>query len=163
MSLDQASRSQIISNNIEGKVIVVTGASSGLGEATARLLSAEGATVALGARRADRLQSLALQICRTEEGDSCSDRPCVAARQEAVDRADPRHHEAASIGGNFGAVNVQLTPDDLSASESASSEIKGEGARYPQFHEQLTAGEHDENLRYDNCSHHLFHGLRPYS
>ena len=37
-------------NNIEGKVVVITGASSGLGEAAARLLSAQGATVVLGAR-----------------------------------------------------------------------------------------------------------------
>jgi NADP-dependent 3-hydroxy acid dehydrogenase YdfG len=47
-----------MSENIQGKVIVITGASSGLGEATARRLSAEGATVVLGARRADRLQRL---------------------------------------------------------------------------------------------------------
>ena len=36
-----------MSDNIEGKVVVITGASSGLGEATARLLSAEGASVVL--------------------------------------------------------------------------------------------------------------------
>jgi NADP-dependent 3-hydroxy acid dehydrogenase YdfG len=47
-----------VSDNIKGKVVVITGASSGLGEATARLLSAEGAHVVLGARRADRLKSL---------------------------------------------------------------------------------------------------------
>jgi NADP-dependent 3-hydroxy acid dehydrogenase YdfG len=46
-------------NNIEGKVIVITGASGGLGEATARHLSAQGAIVVLGARRVDRLKSLA--------------------------------------------------------------------------------------------------------
>jgi NADP-dependent 3-hydroxy acid dehydrogenase YdfG len=44
---------------ITGKIVAITGASSGLGEATARLLAAEGATVVLGARRMDRLQSLA--------------------------------------------------------------------------------------------------------
>ena len=36
---------------IKEKIVVVTGASSGLGEATARFLSAQGATVVLGARR----------------------------------------------------------------------------------------------------------------
>jgi len=51
-----------MSNNIQGKVVVITGASSGLGEATARLLSAEGATVVLGARRIDRLKSLADEL-----------------------------------------------------------------------------------------------------
>jgi NADP-dependent 3-hydroxy acid dehydrogenase YdfG len=51
-----------MSNNIEGKVVVITGASSGLGEATARLLAAEGASVVLGARRNDRIQSLAKEL-----------------------------------------------------------------------------------------------------
>lgn len=51
-----------MSENIEGKVVVITGASSGLGEATARLLSAQGARVALGARRVERLQALAGEL-----------------------------------------------------------------------------------------------------
>ena len=53
-----------MSNNIEGKVLVITGASSGLGEATARLLAAQGASVVLGARRMDRIQSLADELNR---------------------------------------------------------------------------------------------------
>lgn len=51
-----------IMSGIEGKVVVITGASSGLGEAAARLLSAQGASVVLGARRIDRLRSLADQL-----------------------------------------------------------------------------------------------------
>ncbi|MDH4612645.1 SDR family oxidoreductase [Pseudomonas sp. BN102] len=48
--------------NIEGKVIAITGASSGIGEATARLLASRGAKVVLGARRTDRLEVVAGDI-----------------------------------------------------------------------------------------------------
>ena len=51
-----------MSNNVEGKVVVITRASSGRGTATARLLAAQGASAALGARRVDRLQSLADEL-----------------------------------------------------------------------------------------------------
>lgn len=47
---------------IDGKVIIITGASSGIGEATARLLASKGAKVVLGARRTDRLQQIAAEI-----------------------------------------------------------------------------------------------------
>jgi NADP-dependent 3-hydroxy acid dehydrogenase YdfG len=47
---------------IKDKVVVITGASSGLGEATARLLAAEGARPVLGARRLDRLERLAGEL-----------------------------------------------------------------------------------------------------
>ena len=49
-------------NNIEGKVVVITGGGSGLGEATDRHLSALGATVVLGAGRADRIKSLPVEL-----------------------------------------------------------------------------------------------------
>lgn len=48
--------------NITGKIVVITGASSGLGEATAKMLAAEGATVVLGARRTDKIDALANEI-----------------------------------------------------------------------------------------------------
>ena len=51
-----------MSTNIERKVVDITGASSGLGEAAARFLSTQGASVVLGARRSDRIKSLANQL-----------------------------------------------------------------------------------------------------
>ncbi|MFC0333011.1 SDR family oxidoreductase [Paenibacillus sepulcri] len=49
-------------SGIEGKVVAITGASSGIGEATALLLAERGAKVVLGARRSDRLEALAARI-----------------------------------------------------------------------------------------------------
>jgi NADP-dependent 3-hydroxy acid dehydrogenase YdfG len=49
-------------SNIQGKVIVITGASSGIGEATAKLLAERGAKVVVGARRLDRLTNLVDEI-----------------------------------------------------------------------------------------------------
>jgi NADP-dependent 3-hydroxy acid dehydrogenase YdfG len=49
-------------SGIRNKVVLVTGASSGIGEATARDLAQAGATVVIGARRVDRLEALATEI-----------------------------------------------------------------------------------------------------
>ncbi|TJV46139.1 MAG: SDR family oxidoreductase [Mesorhizobium sp.] len=48
--------------NFTGKVVVITGASSGSGEATARYLAGHGASVVLGARRVDRIKDLADEL-----------------------------------------------------------------------------------------------------
>lgn len=56
-------------NNIENKVVVITGASSGLGEATARFLAKKGAKVVLGARRTEKLEAI-VQDIRAEGGQA---------------------------------------------------------------------------------------------
>ena len=49
-------------DRLTGKITIVTGANSGIGEATAELFAREGATVVLVARRADRLEAVAARI-----------------------------------------------------------------------------------------------------
>ncbi len=49
-------------NNVKDKVVVITGASSGIGEETVRLLSENGAKLVLGARRVDRLEKIQQKI-----------------------------------------------------------------------------------------------------
>src|SRR5215470_12044540 len=68
---------------IKGKVIAITGASSGIGEAAARLLAQKGAHVVLGARRTDRLESLVSAI--RAEGGSARYRALDVTKREDVE------------------------------------------------------------------------------
>lgn len=83
-------------NRIEGKLALVTGASSGIGEACARRLAAEGAHVALWARREERLERLADELAREHGVDThvaavdVRDRDAVRAAVDALlDAAGP--------------------------------------------------------------------------
>lgn len=83
--------------SLDGKVAAITGASSGIGSATAKLLAGEGAKVALIARRADRLGELAERI-EADGGD---------ALPIELDITDHGKVEAAmaQINGQFGGIN----------------------------------------------------------
>jgi NADP-dependent 3-hydroxy acid dehydrogenase YdfG len=67
---------------IEGKVVAITGASSGIGEATALLLAERGAKVVLGARGSDRLEALAARIADGGGESSCA--PTDVRRRDDV-------------------------------------------------------------------------------
>ena len=89
-----------MSNAIAGKVVVITGASSGLGEATARLLSQEGARVALGARRRDRIESLARAL-------GGKDGNAIAVSTDVTDREQVKRLVEAAVE-TYGRVDVMI-------------------------------------------------------
>jgi NADP-dependent 3-hydroxy acid dehydrogenase YdfG len=70
-------------SEIKGKVVAITGASSGIGEATARHLAEAGAHVVIGARRGDRLEALANAI--TAKGGSVRHRILDVTSAESVE------------------------------------------------------------------------------
>jgi NADP-dependent 3-hydroxy acid dehydrogenase YdfG len=87
-------------NNIEAKVVVITGASSGLGEAAARHLSALGASLVLGARRFDRLRSLADELT-TRDGKAL-------AVETDVTRADQVKALVDAAVRTYGRIDVMI-------------------------------------------------------
>ena len=86
---------------ITGKVVAITGASSGIGEATARELAARGAAVVLGARRTDRLAKL------VDEIESAGGRAC-AVRADVTDPAD-LEHLVSTAEQRFGRLDVLVS------------------------------------------------------
>lgn len=79
-----------MTDGIQGKVVVITGASSGLGEATARHLAARGAKLALGARRLDRLEALAKELSLGEGAIAQTDVSDLEQVRRLVDGAARR-------------------------------------------------------------------------
>ena len=91
-----------MTQNISGKVVVITGASSGLGEAAARHLAAQGAKVVLGARRLDRLQALASELKLPEGAVVQTDVTDLAQVRALVDQAVQLHGRLDVIINNAG-------------------------------------------------------------
>jgi NADP-dependent 3-hydroxy acid dehydrogenase YdfG len=93
-------------SDIEGKVVAITGASSGIGEATALLLAERGAAVVLGARRTERLDKL-VGVIRDGGGRAVSQGADVT-RREDLDRLVARAVE------EFGRLDVLVSNAGIS-------------------------------------------------
>ena len=85
------------------QVMVITGASSGLGEATARHLSALGATVVLGARRLDRIEALANDLI---SGGG----KALAVKSDVTDREQVTALIGAAVASTAGSTSCSTTP-----------------------------------------------------
>lgn len=89
-----------MNKGIEGKVVLITGGSTGIGAEVARLLAARGAKVAVAARRADKLEAVVAQI--TADGGT--------ARAYTLDVTDKHQVEAvvAAAVADFGKLDVLI-------------------------------------------------------
>lgn len=96
-----------MSNNISDKVVVITGASSGLGESTARHLAALGAKVVLAARRTERLEAIAAEI-RAAGGSALAVTTDVSVQTQVQALAD------AAIA-HYGRIDVMVNNSGLMA------------------------------------------------
>ena len=86
-----------MSNSLEGKVALITGASSGIGAATARLLAQEGCKLALAARSADKMEALAAEL----GGD------CLVLQADLTEAADIDNMIQRSVD-HFGRIDIML-------------------------------------------------------
>src|SRR3954454_11968039 len=89
---------------LDGKVDVVTGASSGIGERFARVLDALGATVVVSARRTDRIEALAKDLAK---GDAIACDVAVPGSSTAlVNEAAEKHGRVDVVVANAGITEV---------------------------------------------------------
>ncbi|MEU8583221.1 SDR family oxidoreductase [Streptomyces abikoensis] len=133
-------------SGIDGKVVAITGASSGIGEAAALLLAERGARLVLGARRSERLAEL---VARIEKSGGTA----VQTRTDVTRRGD-LHNLVALAGERFGRLDVlvsnaglgTISPlDDLRVDEwdrmvdvNIKGVLHGIGAALPVFRAQGT-------------------------
>ncbi|MFI6764887.1 SDR family oxidoreductase [Streptomyces sp. NPDC050355] len=131
-------------SGIEGKVVAITGASSGIGEATATYLAAHGAHLVLGARREDRLNAVVDRI-RAEGGSATGVVVDVTRREDLkrlTDTAVAHFGRLDVLVSNAGTMAIspfdELRQDDWDAMVAThiTGLLNGIGAALPLFRRQ---------------------------
>jgi NADP-dependent 3-hydroxy acid dehydrogenase YdfG len=149
-----------MAENIENKVVVITGASSGLGAETARHLAQAGARVVLGARRVDRLESLADELGLARDAVVQTDVTDRGQVKALVDRAVELHGRVDVMINNAGL--MPLSPLEMERfdewEQAIDVNIKGVlwgiAAALPHFKEQ-------QGGQFINVSSVAGHTIRP--
>ena len=85
-----------MAGSLDGRKVLITGASSGIGEATAEAMVAEGAAVALGARRKDRLDELASRI-NDGGGTAVAIEADISDEEQARNLVETAHSELGGL------------------------------------------------------------------
>lgn len=112
---------------ITGQVVAITGASSGIGAATARLLAARGARVVLGARRTDRLDALAADLGTAEVATVETDVTAAADLTRLVDTAVERFGRLDVLVSNAGIASISPFTDADAAGWAAMIDVNLRG------------------------------------
>jgi NADP-dependent 3-hydroxy acid dehydrogenase YdfG len=119
-------------DRLNGKVAVVTGASSGIGEATVRALVGEGAAVVAGARRKERLEELVERVSH-DGGKAIAVKCDVTDEEQAHDLVDRAVEEFGSIDilvNNAGIMLLSTVGKSLSDQWRAMFEVNVMGLLY---------------------------------
>ncbi|TRW82418.1 SDR family oxidoreductase [Mycolicibacterium sp. 018/SC-01/001] len=114
---------------ITGQIVAITGASSGIGEATARLLSARGARVVLAARRTDRLAALTQEL-PTEAVAVAADVTVPADVQRVINTALDTFGRLDVLVNNAGIASIGEFTDGDVAEWDAMIDVNVRGVLY---------------------------------
>lgn len=131
-----------IENNIAGKIVVITGASSGLGAETARHLAKAGAKLVLGARRLDRLEAMAAEIGEENCAARATDVRYHSQVKALVDLAVQLHGRVdvvinnAGVGGGTGLSKLDIAQWDNMVDVNIKGVLHGIAAALPHMQKQ---------------------------
>jgi len=108
--------SRRVPRTLKDSVVVITGASAGIGEALARELHKQGARLVLGARRLDKLEDLSLSMGKAHVCVPCDvSKPedCQRLIQAAIDSFGRIDTLVCNAGFGIGRLSAQTTPDEV--------------------------------------------------